>query len=227
MIPLRDENPTDSTPVVTVLLILLNSLIFGYEISLTMESAETFERFVGEWGFVPAHFDLLDPGSYGTLFSSMFLHGGYLHLGGNMLFLWVFGDNVEDELGSFNYLLFYLACGLAGAFGQYLVAPRSTIPLIGASGAIAGVLGSYMLLYPTARVLTAVIIVFFVRLIYLPAWILLGFWILLQLLQGTASLGAAGAGGGVAWFAHVGGFLAGGLMVFLLRAWKLEKRSRR
>ena len=227
MIPLRDENPTDSTPVVTVLLILLNCLVFGYEISLTTESAQIFERFVKRWGFIPLRFNAFDPGTYETLFTSMFLHGGYLHLGGNMLFLWVFGDNVEDELGSFNYMMFYLVCGLAGAFGQYLVAPNSEIPLIGASGAIAGVLGSYMLLYPTARVLTAVIIVFFIRLIYLPAWILLGVWMLLQLLQGTASLGVPGTGGGVAWFAHIGGFLAGGVMVFFLRAWKLEKRSRR
>lgn len=222
LIPLRDENPTQSPPVITVLLILLNCLFFGYELSLLMESTEGLNRFIGQWGFVPETFTAGNIQGLVTMFTSMFLHGGYLHLGSNMLFLWVFGDNIEDELGSARFLLFYLVCGVAGALGQYVVAPNSTVPLIGASGAIAGVLGAYFLLYPTARVLTAVIFVIFIRLIYLPAWILLGFWIFLQLLQGTVSLGASSPVGNVAWFAHLGGFLAGAAMIFFFRLRRLR-----
>lgn len=218
MIPLSDDNPTEKVPAVTVLLILVNCLVFGYEFSLMMESREAIDQFFKQWGFIPGKMLWsFDPGYSITLFTSMFLHGGWLHLAGNMLYLWVFGDNVEDELGHLNFLLFYLVAGLAGNIGQYAVNPTSTTPLVGASGAIAGILGSYMILYPTARILTALILVFFVRLVYLPAWILLGFWFFLQLFQGTASLGTP-TGGGVAWFAHLGGFLAGGLMIFLYRA---------
>jgi len=223
LIPLRDENPTQNLPVVTVLLILLNCLLFGYEMSLVFESSVELNRFIRQWGFVPESFTAGRAGSFITVFSSMFLHGGYLHLGSNMLFLWVFGDNIEDQLGAGRFLVFYLICGVAGSLGQYVVTPHSPAPLIGASGAIAGVLGGYFLLYPTARVLTAVIFVIFIRLIYLPAWILLGFWIILQLIQGTASLGMSDPVGNVAWFAHLGGFLTGVVMVLFFRKRRVKE----
>jgi membrane associated rhomboid family serine protease len=222
--PLRDKNETDSIPVFTVLIILINCFVFAYEINLSWTSSATFQQFIETWGFVPDSFRTANVRSLLTMFTSMFLHGGYVHLIGNMLFLWVFGDNVEDELGHFNFLLFYLGAGLAGVFGQYLVTPHSSAPLIGASGAIAGVLGAYMLFFPTAKVLTAVIFIIIVRFIYLPAWILLGFWLFLQLLQGTASLGVNSAGG-VAWFAHIGGFVAGFIVSFIVKARKLSRRD--
>lgn len=221
MIPLRDENPTSRIPFVTILLILVNVTIFGYELSLPEGE---IDRFIRTWGFVPGK--LLEPAGLvhlRTLFTSMFLHGGLLHLGGNMLYLWVFGDNVEEELGHVSFLVFYLLAGVLGSTAQFLVHPASEIPMVGASGAIAGVLGAYLLLYPNARVLTAVIIIIFVRLMYLPAWLLLGFWIFLQFFNGTASLGLP-SGGGVAWFAHIGGFLAGGVVIFLLKFSRLSRR---
>lgn len=221
MIPLRDENPTGGVPFVTILLILVNVTVFGYELALP---AGEIESFIKTWGFVPAQ--LLEPaGTFHlrTLFTSMFLHGGLLHLAGNMLYLWVFGDNVEDELGHASFLVFYLLAGVLGSMTQFVTHPTSEIPMVGASGAIAGVLGAYLLLYPNARVLTAVIIIIFVRLMYLPAWLLLGFWFFLQFFNGTASLGLP-AGGGVAWFAHIGGFLAGGLLIFLVRFSRLSRR---
>lgn len=209
MIPLRDDNPTSVVPYVTLLIIALNLIVFGYELSL---AAGEIERFFMTWGFVPA---LLSRGEVAagvlTMVTSMFLHGGLVHLGGNMLYLWVFGDNIEAELGHGRFLLFYVGTGAAGSLSQYMMAPGSGVPMVGASGAIAGVLGAYMLLYPTARVLTLLFLFIVVRFVYLPAGVLLGFWILLQFLQGGLSVGAAG--GGVAWFAHIGGFLAGGALI--------------
>lgn len=149
-----------------------------------------------------------------TVLTSMFLHGGFMHLVGNMLYLWIFGDNVEDAMGPIRFLLFYLLCGVAAALAQIAVDPGSAIPLIGASGAIAGVLAAYFMLFPYARVLTLIPIFFFLRLISVPAVFLLGFWFLLQVISGAGSLGS---GGGVAWFAHIGGFLAGAMLVFLFR----------
>ncbi len=224
MFPLKDKNETDSVPVFTVVIIVVNCLVFGYEIYLTGESYTTFNQFVRTWGFVPNKLHVSSNGqTFLSLFSSMFLHGGYVHLFSNMLFLWVFGDNVEDAFGHFNFLLFYLSAGLAGSFAQYFFTPDSSAPLIGASGAIAGVLGSYLLFYPTAEVLTAIIFVVVIRLVYLPAWILLGFWFVLQLLQGTASLGMQPTGGGVAWFAHLGGFVTGFLISVFVRAGKTKR----
>lgn len=218
MIPLRDDNPTSVVPYVTVLIIALNLIVFGYELSLP---SEEIEGFFLTWGFVPA---LLYEGEVITglitIVTSMFLHGGFVHLGGNMLYLWVFGDNIEAELGHGRFLLFYLGTGAAGALSQYMMAPGSRVPLVGASGAIAGVMGAYMLLYPTARVLTLLILVIVVRFVYLPAAVLLGFWILIQFLQGGVSAGAAGSG--VAWFAHIGGFLAGGALIAGRRALRLR-----
>lgn len=218
MIPLRDDNPTPVVPYVTYLMIGINLIAFGYEFSL---SAGAIERLFRTWGFVPArllHGDV--PGGLITIVTSMFLHGGLVHLGGNMLYLWVFGDNVEAELGPVSFLFFYLGTGAVGSLSQFAMAPGSTVPMVGASGAIAGVLGAYMLLYPTARVLTLLFLVFIVRFVYLPAGVLLGFWILLQFLQG--GLGAGAAGGGVAWFAHIGGFLAGGALIAGRRALSLR-----
>lgn len=213
MFPIRDENPTHSIPWVTNFLLCVNLLIFGYELSLSPEQLELFFR---TWGFVPAEVEIVSlPTTFSRLVFSMFLHGGVLHLIGNMLFLWVFGDNVEDELGSFSYFLFYLVCGAAAAFGQYLMAPGSQIPMVGASGAISGIMGAYFLLFPRTPVLTVVIIFIFIRMIYIPAWFFLGYWFLIQFLSGTISLGAESMGG-VAWFAHIGGFLAGiGWIIFV------------
>lgn len=217
MIPLRDDNPTATVPFVTVTIILLNFLVFGFQLSLLWRPEIQLETFVRTWGFTPARM-IENPSldSAATLFSAMFLHGSILHLLSNMLFLWVFGDNIEDELGHLNYLLFYLVAGLAGSFSQFLVHPTSTVPMIGASGAISGVIAAYLLLYPTARVLTAIILIIFVHLVYLPAWVLLGFWIFIQFVEATGSLAMPQAATNVAWFAHIGGFVTGGLVSFLL-----------
>ena len=210
MIPLRDVVPSRTTPVVTIALIVTNVLVFLYELSL----GRAIDAFTMYWGLVPAAF------SWVSVFTSMFLHGGILHVGGNMLYLWIFGDNVEDRMGHGRFLVFYLLCGVAAALGQTFAAPDSTVPMVGASGAIAGVMGAYFVLYPRSRVLTLVTIIFFWEIIELPAILLLGFWFLLQLVSAgavavTASTG--GGGGGVAFMAHVAGFLTGMAAVFALR----------
>ena len=203
MIPLRDINPTRSTPVVTYLLIALNVAIFAFEATL---SPLQEKRFVLHYALVPA---LLGHRHFATLFTSMFLHGGFLHLLFNMWSLFIFGDNIEDRLGKLRYLLFYLVCGLGAALAQFLVDPGSRIPMIGASGAIAGVLAAYLRLFPRARVVTLIplLIFFFVR--EIPALLFILIWFGLQVLSGVGSLGGAGAQGGVAFFAHIGGFVAG------------------
>ncbi len=180
------------------------------------------DSFVAQYGLVPYEvtrgIDLPPTIAFPiwlTLFTSMFLHGGLLHILGNMLYLWVFGDNVEDAMGHGRFLVFYILCGAAASFAQVAIDPGSPIPQIGASGAIAGVLAAYFLLFPFARILTVVPILFFIRVMAVPAVILLGLWFLLQVGSGVGSLGAAG--GGVAWFAHIGGFLAGGLLVPLFK----------
>jgi membrane associated rhomboid family serine protease len=218
MIPLRDENPTTLTPVVTVSLIILNCLVFLYQVSL----GQAEERFILDYAAIPA--DLLHTRSFGggthlfpgvTVLTSMFMHGGILHLGGNMLYLWIFGDNIEDVMGHGRFILFYLLTGAAATFAHAVVAPMSTVPMIGASGAISGVLGAYLLLFPKARVKVLVILGFFIRIISVPAVLMLGFWFLMQMLSGLLSEG--GAGGGVAWFAHVGGFVAGLALIKVFR----------
>lgn len=222
MIPLKDDNPTSRVPVVTVILILINIAIFVWEFSLPPDQLRNLWM---SWGLVPAQF-WSNPFSdrFFTPLTSMFLHGGLLHLGGNMLYLWVFGDNIEDDLGHFRFLCFYLVAGLAGAGLQCFLFPTSDIPMVGASGAIAGVLGAYLLLYPHAYVLTVLILIIIIRFVYIPAWVLLSFWIFIQFFQGTASLGMEQAGGGVAWFAHVGGFLAGVLVAVVVRGGRLLTR---
>jgi membrane associated rhomboid family serine protease len=214
--PLRDINPTRTRPVVNWLLIALNGVFFLYELSL----GPRLDDFLATFAFVPARlFEAHDvTGSLVTALVSMFLHGGWAHILGNMLFLWVFGDNVEDRLGHGRYVLFYLLSGLAATLGHALAEPHSRMPAIGASGAISGVLGAYVFMYPRARVVTAVVLIIFVRIVELPALVYLPLWFAMQLFSGIASVrhAATTGGGGVAWFAHIGGFLAGPLLALLL-----------
>ena len=219
MIPLRDANPSHHAPVVTFALIAANCLAFFYQLSL---SPAGFERLVFTLGMVPARVTALPTnpdigltGAFLPLFTSMFLHGGWLHLIGNMWFLWIFGDNIEDRLGHLRYLLFYLLCGLGAGVAHMLFNLNSTVPTIGASGAVAGVLGGYFLLFPGARVLTLVP-AFFLFMVELPAYLILLYWFALQLFSGAISLGARGAeAGGVAWWAHIGGFVLGIVFVWV------------
>jgi membrane associated rhomboid family serine protease len=226
MLPLKDDQPSYSTPYVNWFLIGLNILIFLFQATLDPRSSKLLAQQFGE---VPSHLAAFVAGSHRytlpqvvlPFFTSMFLHGGWAHVLGNMWFLYIFGDNVEDYLGHFKYLVFYLMSGLIAMGTQVAIYPHSNVPTIGASGAIAGVLGAYLVLYPRARVLTW----FFVFIIYIPAWFVLGEWFVMQFLYGTASLSAAQAGrdlGGVAFWAHVGGFVAGMLMIKLF-----PERSRR
>jgi membrane associated rhomboid family serine protease len=226
MLPLKDDQPSYSTPYVNWFLIGLNILIFLFQATLDPRSSKLLAQQFGE---VPSHLAAFVAGSHRytlpqvvlPFFTSMFLHGGWAHVLGNMWFLYIFGDNVEDYLGHFKYLVFYLMSGLIAMGTQVAIYPHSNVPTIGASGAIAGVLGAYLVLYPRARVLTW----FFVFIIYIPAWFVLGEWFVMQFLYGAASLSAAQAGrdlGGVAFWAHVGGFVAGMLMIKLF-----PERSRR
>ena len=222
MFPLKDDLPTRTTPVVTVVLMAINILVYLYQASLEIDSrgGGAAEAFVMEFGLVPCRLtgacrmaeDLPSPAF--TIFSSMFLHGSFFHIAGNMLYLWIFGNNVEDTLGHTRYIVFYLASGVVAAATQTVVGPASSVPMIGASGAISGVLGAYFLLFPHANVLTLIIFGFFWRMVRIPAVIVLGFWMVVQILNG---LGSFGAGGGVAWFAHIGGFFAGMGLILLLR----------
>jgi membrane associated rhomboid family serine protease len=214
MFPLRDVIPTRTWPVVTVGLIVLNVAIFLHDQTLGPRALEAWIR---HWGLVPAAF------GWDRVVTSMFLHGGWAHIGGNMLYLWIFGDNVEDRLGHGRFLIFYLLCGAAAALAQTAIHPRSTIPMIGASGAISGVLGAYLLLFPHSRVLTIVPIVFFIQLIEVPAIVLLGIWFLMQLVAGVGSLGARADMGGVAFWAHVAGFVAGVLTVHVFKQPERQK----
>ncbi|HEY3176213.1 MAG TPA: rhomboid family intramembrane serine protease [Candidatus Polarisedimenticolia bacterium] len=214
---MKDDNPGRTFPFVTMGLIGLNVAAFLYEAFLPLPEQRAL---ILQMGLVPAEIMTGRPVGSDfplplTLFTSMFLHGGLLHLAGNMLYLYIFGNNVEDATGHFSFLVFYLLCGLAAAGTQVAAAPRSLIPMIGASGAIAGVLGAYMVLFPKARVLTLVPIFIFVRLMYLPAILVLGLWFVYQLLLSGSAYG--GDGGGVAFFAHIGGFVAGMALVWLFR----------
>src|SRR5579863_2789422 len=216
MLPIKDDQPSYSTPWVTRFLIALNLLIFFFEATLDGRSLNIL---IGQFGVVPSHLAAFLSGSprYSLpavvvpFFTSMFLHGSWMHVIGNMWFLYIFGDNVEDYLGHFKYLVFYVFTGLIAMTTQVAINPHSTVPTLGASGAIAGVLGAYFVLYPRARVLTW----FFVFVVWVPAWIILGYWFALQFLSGTASIAAYARQnvGGVAFWAHVGGFVAGALLV--------------
>lgn len=231
MIPLRDNIPSSRPPYVNYTLIGVNVAVFLLELS----AGRHLQELVTVLGFVPARFLIfLDQGSLAAavipMFTSMFLHGGWLHLIGNMWTLFIFGDNVEDTLGRGLYLAFYLICGLASLLVHIIFGGGSAIPVVGASGAIAGVMGAYICLFPEARVLTLVPIIIVFTVIELPAYIFLGFWFFLQFFQGAFSIVGHGAGGGVAWWAHVGGFLAGvGLINVLAPArvsnpWKWQQK---
>jgi membrane associated rhomboid family serine protease len=200
--PVSDVIPSKTTPVVTIGLIVLNGLVFFYELQLSRPELQVLAQTLG---VVPAHF------TWGTVLTSTFLHEGWIHLLGNMLYLWIFGDNVEDRLGHFAYLVFYLGCGAAAALGQLAATPDSAIPMIGASGAIAGVMGAYFVLYPQSRVLTVVFLVFFLDMIEVPAIFFLGIWFVKEVFNGVGSLGGRAMTGGVAFWAHVVGFAVGAL----------------
>jgi len=215
MFPLRDTQPSYSKPVVTVILIVINILIFLFEFSLDPYSQNTF---ISDWGLVPDRFHLAN------VFTSMFLHGGWMHVLGNMWFLWIFGDNIEDILGHGKFLVFYLACGLAAAMTQVLFSPDSRIPMVGASGAIAGVMGAYMVKFPHSRINTLIFYIF-ITTVEVPAWVMLIYWFFIQLVSGVGSLGAQVSQGGTAFLAHVGGFVAGIGLIFLMRP--KERYSRR
>ncbi len=224
MIPIRDTVPSRTFPIVTIGLIVINSLVFLYEVSLGRGLSE----FVMNFGLVPVKFfhnsemGFQPVSRFLPFFTSMFLHGGWLHVIGNMWFLWIFGDNVEDRMGHIRYFFFYLLCGLAAGAVHLFTNSSSGIPTVGASGAIAGVMGAYLILYPRARVWTLIPIFIFIQFVEIPAFIFLGYWILIQFLIGSFSLASGPARGGVAWWAHIGGFAAGAIMVFIFK-----KRKRR
>ncbi len=225
MIPLRDDNPIRTRPVATVALIVLCTLAFLWQLSL---SANGQQEAAYLFGFIPAVLfgnarlegQWIPAGA--TIITAMFLHGGWLHLLGNMLYLWIFGDNIEDRLGRRRFVAFYLLCGAVAALGQAAADPRSEVPMIGASGAISGVLGAYLVLYPRAKVLVLLPLLFFITTARVPALVVLGIWFAAQLLSSLAA--ARGTGGGVAFAAHVGGFVAG---VVLIRLFLRDRRRPR
>lgn len=213
MFPIGDENVGRvRTPYVNWTLIVLNALAFLYELTL---SPRALDAFFFQFGAVPAVITQYD--NLSSILTSMFLHAGWAHFLGNMLFLFVFGDNIEDAMGHVSYLLFYLLCGIAAALTQIVLNPESTIPMVGASGAISGVLGAYIALFPHGKVRALVILGFFIQVVLVPAWVMLGLWFVLQLVSGVASLGVGGDTGGVAFWAHIGGFVAGVLLVWVFR----------
>lgn len=218
MIPFRDDNPTRRFPLITISLIVLNAVIFILQMMYPSDPRHA----VFAYGAVPRFlltFETAQPvHPVVTVFSSMFMHGGLLHLGTNMLYLWIFGDNIEDKLGHMRFFIFYLLCGAAAAYAHALTESSSMLPMIGASGAVSGILGAYLLLFPKARVHTLIFLGFFVQVVRLPALFVIGLWIVIQFINGIISKGIAGQGG-VAWFAHIGGFVFGILMIkfFLVR----------
>jgi membrane associated rhomboid family serine protease len=215
VIPIKDDNPTRTVPFVTVTLIILNCVLYLYQMMLSPEMEWVLVRKYGVVPFEITHLiDLRPEISFPivfTLLTSQFLHGSLFHVGGNMLYLWIFGNNIEDILGHFRFLIFYLICGIIAGLVHIITQTDSLVPTIGASGAISGVLGAYLIRFPRARVLVVFFFFFFIRLVYVPAIIVLGFWIFIQVFSGLGSLG--GQGGGVAWFAHIGGFFAGMILL--------------
>jgi membrane associated rhomboid family serine protease len=208
MIPLRDVIPSRTTPYVTIGIIVLNALMFLWELSVGSQ----IDQFLFTFGLIPADF------MWSRVLTSMFVHGGWLHVGGNMLYLWIFGDNVEDRVGHGRFIVFYLLCGIAAALAQTAMAPDSPVPMVGASGAIAGVMGAYFVLYPRSRIVTLVPLFVFVQIMEVPAILFLGIWFIKQFISGVGSIATVAArnSGGVAFWAHVAGFVAGvaGVMVF-------------
>ena len=231
MIPLRDENPTSTIPYVVYALIIINAIVFIYNGTL---DPRVYNPLAG-LELVPAELTtgrdvgpptLVSP--WVTIFTSMFMHANLLHIGGNLLYLWIFGNNIEDVLGHVKFLLFYLAAGGAAALAQVVVAPYSQIPMVGASGAIAGVLGAYLLLFPRARIITLLFLFVFIQVVALPASVVLGFWIALQVINSLVFASGTTPGGGVAYAAHIGGFIAGAVMIYILGGRRLigNRRSR-
>jgi membrane associated rhomboid family serine protease len=214
MIPYKDDNPTRTAPYVTVGIIILNILVFLYEVT----SPLGMEKVAYTYGAIPENiltFNKVQPiHPVLTVFSSMFMHGGFFHLGGNMLYLWIFGNNIEDKLGPTRFVFFYIFCGIISAYANAFSDPHSSIPMIGASGAISGVLGAYLLLFPRAMVHTLVFLGFFVTVVRVPALVVIGFWAVIQIVNGLISTGFVREGG-IAWFAHIGGFLIGLLTIKL------------
>jgi membrane associated rhomboid family serine protease len=230
MIPLKDLNPSRRFPILNLALILANVLVFFYELSLGRNVVQFFYQF----GFVPYNFTLYLAGRTETpyilpIFTSMFLHGGWAHIIGNMLYLYVFGDNVEDTFGKIGYLLLYILSGVAAVFTQYLIAPLSKIPMIGASGAISGVLGAYLVLFPRAKIISLVPDPFtfglFFRIVPINAFYYLFIWFLLQLMQGVATLPFAGKIGGTAFWAHIGGFAFGVIYTIIYLSFKAHRHK--
>lgn len=216
MLPIGDDNTSRRiVPLVTYALIVLNVLFFLVEMS-------GGDAFIMQWAFVPSRFLANPIADFPTLFTSMFMHAGWLHLGGNMLYLWIFGDNVEDRFGHASFLIFYLLCGLGATFAQLAFSLGSNVPNLGASGAIAGVLGSYILLFPQGRIR----VLQGQRVILMPALIVIGFWIVLQLFSGIGSIAQTADTGGVAYMAHIGGFIAGFVLTFLFRGSTTQRLTR-
>jgi len=225
MIPIRDDTPRFSTPYITYFLIGLNTLIFLWEWTVGLQSQRALNVIMFEFGVIPSHVtaalggssQITLPQAFFPVLTSMFLHASWLHIIGNMWVLWIFGDNIEDYLGHFPYLLFYLICGFAASITHILFNLVSRVPSVGASGAIAGVMGAYFILYPRARVLTLVPLIIFFTFWWLPAWIVLGYWFFLQFLSGAATaIATTSQTGGVAFWAHVGGFVAGIVLIKLM-----------
>jgi hypothetical protein len=226
MFPLKDTIPSRTFPIITLSIIVINSIIFIYELYLGSD----VDHLVSSLGVTPVLYTQAwqeNPwqliSGIVPLLSSLFLHGGWLHVISNMWYLWIFGDNVEDRTGHFRFLLFYLFCGILATFSHIILNPISDIPTIGASGAIAGVMGAYFILYPRSRIVTLFFLFIFVQIVEIPALYFLGFWIILQVISGTLSTGLTAASGGVAWWAHIGGFLAGLIFIFSFR--KTRKRK--
>jgi len=220
MFPVKDDNPTSTVPWVTYGIIILNLLVFGYEMSLSLDE-KALINFFDTYGLIPEK--IVNGQSLFSLFTSMFIHGGFMYIFGNMLYLYIFGNNIEDIMGHRRFILFYLLCGMAASGLQISINPHSTVPNIGASGAIAGVLGAYLLTFPRAKVHTLIFFGYFVRWVKLPALFVLGFWFIIQLFSGIGSLGYMTAdAGGIAFFAHIGGFVAGALLVLIF-----NKKKRR
>lgn len=215
MLPLRDVIPSRTFPAVTIALIVANAVVWLYELTLP---AEGIRQFLSTYGVVPARFDPA------AVLTSMFLHGGWFHVIGNMWFLWIFGDNVEDRMGHRRFLVFYLLCGTGAAIGHVVMAPTSAVPTIGASGAVAGVMGAYLVLYPRSRVLTLIPLIIVWDIVEVPAVLLLGLWFALQVLSATMSAGGDPTSGGIAFVAHVAGFLLGAVGVFVFRKRRLMPR---
>jgi len=208
MFPIRDTQPSYSRPIVTILIIVLNVMVFLYEFTLDEYSRNYF---IANYGLIPARFHA------SAVITSMFLHGGWLHILGNMWFLWIFGDNIEDVLGHAKYLVFYLLCGIAAGLTQTVFNVGSRLPMVGASGAIAGVMGAYLVKFPRARIVTLVFVFFFITTIDVPATLMLLYWFFIQIFNGIGTIGYSHLSqGGTAWFAHVGGFIAGIILVNLL-----------